>query len=131
VPPRIAHPHSTRPNSTTMDQIQEAIEDIKSRADGASFSYRRVATSRPLDVVPDIYSEGCLHVPNVPKHAFTLLTRASTITRGLQSLVALGEAKGQAVSLTLPALLQLVDAVDGGPCDGSMREAHAVCRLWV
>jgi AraC-like DNA-binding protein len=32
-----------RHNSTTMDLIQEAIEDIKSREDGASFSYREVA----------------------------------------------------------------------------------------
>jgi hypothetical protein len=34
---------STRHNSTTMDPIQKAIEDIKAREDGASFSYCEVA----------------------------------------------------------------------------------------
>jgi hypothetical protein len=34
---------STRHNSTIMNPIQKAIEDIKSREDGASFSYREVA----------------------------------------------------------------------------------------
>jgi hypothetical protein len=37
------HLHKSRHNSTNMDSIQEAIEAIESREDGASFNYRQAA----------------------------------------------------------------------------------------
>jgi hypothetical protein len=42
-------PYKSRHNSTTMDPIEKAIEDIESRGKGASFSYREVAKRYNID----------------------------------------------------------------------------------